>query len=353
MLLQDISKAYDSVARYIGKEMSLRRLGMPDDLIDTYLQMDVGNRCAVVTAYGYSDEILGTEEGSFEFERGWCQGASESPDGWVAFYDILIAMQNDGERVQEEVVRCCGEPLPGAAYADDAAWMATGPRGLELRLNVSMMFFDFAEIQFNPKKSHVLASRWAADEHGESAMHDVADGAEDERWIPRLYDAEELFAGGRLNVLPAAESPEHLLPERAATGTIRVLPLAEGERYLGVCFSPRLDTAVTEEQIRAIVETAAWNITASKLTGDAAGFMTDDVLWARVGFRLRFERLAPDKVTSLEWIIRKVFLRCNKLAVNTNKDVVYGEAKLGGLGWTSWYDRIMTDRLAGADHSTP
>jgi hypothetical protein len=99
MLLQDISKAYDSVARYIGKEMSLRRLGMPDDLIDTYLQMDVGNRCAVVTAYGYSDEILGTEEGSFEFERGWCQGASESPDGWVAFYDILIAMQNDGERV--------------------------------------------------------------------------------------------------------------------------------------------------------------------------------------------------------------------------------------------------------------
>jgi hypothetical protein len=48
-------------------------------------------------------------------------------------------------------------------------------------------------------------------------------------------------------VKSAAESPDHLLPERATTGTIRVLPLAKGERYLGVCFSPRLDTAVTEE----------------------------------------------------------------------------------------------------------
>jgi hypothetical protein len=77
-----------------------------------------------------------------------------------------------------------------------------------------------------------------------------------------------------------------------------------------------------EPQLRDIVNEMAWAIETSRLTGGAAGFMADEVLWARVGFRLRFERMAPEKVRSMEWAIRRVFLRCNKLAEGTNIIIV-------------------------------
>ncbi|EGB02812.1 hypothetical protein AURANDRAFT_68543, partial [Aureococcus anophagefferens] len=68
VLVQDISKAFDSVARRAGKELSLRRLAVPESVIDLFGQMDEGNRAVVVTAFGRSDEVVGTE-GVFEYHR--------------------------------------------------------------------------------------------------------------------------------------------------------------------------------------------------------------------------------------------------------------------------------------------
>ena len=49
---QDISKAYDTVSRHIGKEIAWRRLGVPEDFIQMLLDMDRGNKTVVLTAYG-------------------------------------------------------------------------------------------------------------------------------------------------------------------------------------------------------------------------------------------------------------------------------------------------------------
>ena len=46
-LVQDILKAFDSVARRAGKELSLRRLAVPETVIDLFGQMDEGNRAVV------------------------------------------------------------------------------------------------------------------------------------------------------------------------------------------------------------------------------------------------------------------------------------------------------------------
>ena len=92
-LVQDISKAFDSVSRFMGKEMSLRRLGMPEGLIGLFLAMDIGNRAEIVTAYGRSSDILGSEAGTFEFLRGYCQGSCFSTDCQnLSIRKILLAV---------------------------------------------------------------------------------------------------------------------------------------------------------------------------------------------------------------------------------------------------------------------
>jgi len=54
--------------------MALRRLRVPERILELIADMDQENKAVVLTAFGASDEILGDEEGSFTYERGWTQG---------------------------------------------------------------------------------------------------------------------------------------------------------------------------------------------------------------------------------------------------------------------------------------
>ena len=50
---------------------------------------------AVLTAYGTSEEVLGTDDGVFECQRGYAQGCTTSAAiGWTSTYDILLSLQN-------------------------------------------------------------------------------------------------------------------------------------------------------------------------------------------------------------------------------------------------------------------
>ena len=156
---QDISKAYDAVSKHIGKEIAWRRLGVPEDLIQMLLDMDRGNETVVLTAYGCTDEILGTEKGIFEYERGFCQGASESPSGWVALYDIYLDLQAEYAKDDGiDLVTEQGEVMNyyGSVFADDALWAARSREGIEVRANVSALFLEFMDIKFNEDKSAVM-----------------------------------------------------------------------------------------------------------------------------------------------------------------------------------------------------
>lgn len=343
-LLQDVSQAYDSVAYGIGKDMALRRLGVPEEVIDLFHQMDEDHTCAVATAYGYSDVVLGEEEGLFSFRRGWCQGDPASPLGWDAFYDILLAMQNDMERITEDLVQCRGDTFSGAAYADDAAWFATGPRGLELRYNAAALFLDFAEINSNPKKQQVFAAEWRPNpSSGASTLCDVALDAEP--WRLRRYKPEALFKQGRLNVLPASESPRHLRPAADANDSVGLKLLATGARYLGALYSPRVHPEESVRQLRTKVWGAEWAIRTSRLSAAAADFMMNQVLWAQIGFRLRFERVPEAEIHNLEGLARTTWLRRHRHGPTMSRDLVGGDTQLGGMGWSRWYDRLMIDRV--------
>ena len=105
--------------------------------------MDRHNKTVVVTAFGLTDDLLGEAEGVFEYERGFCQGASESPAGWVALYDVLLELQSKyagDECILLETHDGQNMEYVGSVFADDAMWVASSREGIEVRLNVANLF---------------------------------------------------------------------------------------------------------------------------------------------------------------------------------------------------------------------
>jgi hypothetical protein len=88
-LLIDVSRAYDTVEYTIGKEMSMRRLGVPEWLINIVASLDKAAQVCVLTAHGLSR--------AYHPETGWPQGSEEGPIGWLTHYDWNL-------QVQEEVI---------------------------------------------------------------------------------------------------------------------------------------------------------------------------------------------------------------------------------------------------------
>ena len=52
--------------------------------------MDRENKTAVANAFGMIDGLLGDVDGVFGYERACFQGASQSPAGCMALYDVLL-----------------------------------------------------------------------------------------------------------------------------------------------------------------------------------------------------------------------------------------------------------------------
>ena len=70
-----------------AKDMTLRRMGFPEEGIQLWRQYDNTRRMRILTAYGYTDPIS-PEYGA------WGQGAVESPIGWLAFMCWMSAYVN-------------------------------------------------------------------------------------------------------------------------------------------------------------------------------------------------------------------------------------------------------------------
>jgi hypothetical protein len=91
----DFSKAYDSTEHF-AKEISMRRMGMPEEGIQLWKQYDSSRKMHVLTAHGLTKHVS-PECGC------WGQGAEETPYGWLAFMCWMSAVIDDEAKTALEI----------------------------------------------------------------------------------------------------------------------------------------------------------------------------------------------------------------------------------------------------------
>jgi hypothetical protein len=146
---EDLSVAFDSVDRFM-KEMSLRRLGVPYELIDYLLEFDRHNVKVVRTAYGDSD--------GFSVERGCCpQGGDAAAFLFLACQDVKNELTNCAAKHPYQYTSWGGESVDihKTMYADDnSAYQSKWDgEGMQSYVNAAMLFFGFSGMKLSVDKS--------------------------------------------------------------------------------------------------------------------------------------------------------------------------------------------------------
>ena len=122
MLNDDMARCFDSVER-MWQRIALKRLGVPDALVEQLVAWEEANKVEVITGYGMSGDI--GEEGVFEDECGVPQGDTASPLIFVATYTLLqdwVDVEAKGKGYVYTVPQAT--PQTHVGFADDMTYMA-------------------------------------------------------------------------------------------------------------------------------------------------------------------------------------------------------------------------------------
>ena len=148
----DFSKAYDSTEKF-AKEMTLRRMGFPEEGIELWMSYDDTREMQVLTAYGLTK--------GFTPECGaWGQGAVESPLGWLAFMCWMCAYVES--KATKPYKYGSGQhtlTINKVIYADDGTYLAHARSGAQTVLTAVADFSTATGIKIKPPKSYTYSNR--------------------------------------------------------------------------------------------------------------------------------------------------------------------------------------------------
>ena len=326
---EDLKRAYDQTERFV-KEMSLRRFGVPEDMIEWIMEFDRGNENIVLTAYGDSDP--------FEAEMGaWAQGDDFSPIGWVVTMDWLVQVVHIHSTMPVRIGNAVVEAL---LYADDATYLQrarNAVRGILLHkrdipaaltaiqkiADATELYCGFTGHQIRVDKSALQFLLWIADGEGGSTMVDKAD-------MPPLYLRQWLKGPGLWEVHLGPPLPFPLIAPH------------DELRHLGHTESAMGTSSLAAKATLRATRQAARIMGTKQLRASGAKYIAESVLRTRAQYRLTFANSTLQDIARHQTAVTSVI----------NKTIgVYGMPKLlqygtrGGMGWAQWEDTVNLARL--------
>jgi len=147
----DFSKAYDSTERF-AKEISLRRMGFPEEGLNLWQMYDSNRNMHILTAHGITE--------GFTPECGaWGQGAVESPTGWLGFMCWMSAYVEANSK-EPYIYGTEGNELAitKVIYADDGTYFQRSRRGGQNVMNSVALFATATGIIVKPTKSYMYSN---------------------------------------------------------------------------------------------------------------------------------------------------------------------------------------------------
>ena len=242
----------------------------------------------------------------------------------MALYDIFLELQKgivEGDSIQLGTSE--GETMEyyGSVFADDALWVSSSRRGIEVRANVSALFLEFMDIQFNKDKSSVMGVEWQ-----DGKAYDV----EKEGWSPMIYDTTEIFGTGEMKLatyVAEREQGSGFFHGKSHISDGVGVPVAKaklnkGVRWLGYNWSPMLDKDSLKEDLEAMVAKSARQLKETTVSPDSTLYLCDLVIWGRLNYKAHVGVLNRDEMEQLERRIRHIYLDACALQKSVAKMVV-------------------------------
>jgi exonuclease III/ribonuclease HI len=310
---QDMSKAFDSVGM-VPLQYALRRLKIPESVIQLLINTFDGRSMRIITEYGLSDPFTAAD--------GIDQGEVISPLLWRIFYDPLLCRiaQDNSLGYTMEVAwpqrTSFSQRVAALAYADDTAWIADSKDKLQHTIDISNQFFRLNDIDINGKKSELLVIH----PHRQS--------------LPASYF--QVTMGSIPHQVHAA------LPR-------------ETIRYLGVWFASCRTIKQQEVLIKHEIQQITDAINTKRLTIDQVVYINNRVLIPRLEYRLSATLLDVMKCIHLYSPMTKAAKQAMKLPATSHTNIIShpGTTGLITLGqaqrqhhFTEFVIRLNEDTLA-------
>lgn len=301
----DITKAFQSVG-LPQIEMALRRLGLPEDVTDLWMQTDRGEwtapatnganwgatyaTCQVITPAGLSPD--------FETEGGVRQGDRGSPYKFLAWIDMLWCwLDREGIKgVELEPGNPNSMVLTILGFADDI-WVASSSfEELQRSVHLIDIFLAAFDVELNPGKSMYAAIN-----------------CEQERQIG-LYR----FVDGVKTLVP-----------------LQTVPQTQGFRYLGIMMQPNGGWQAMTATVMGKIRAWTAQVGRSQLAVDHAVMILRSVVGGYLNYVLSAAPLGNTVMERIDKLVAAAIFKCAGLAKGRRTAWAFVDGKMGGFGATS------------------
>ena len=334
-LTHDISRAYDNVEHTIGKEMSMRRLGVPEWLIDIVFSLDNEAQVSILTAHGLSVP--------FHPETGWPQGSEEGPIGWLTHYDWLLQLHDEavdrypylvnnmfqGESHQHQSseknkdvkkwgLDCQYKHISvvGPVYADDARWMARNRQGILKAANISEDFLGFHGGINNIPKSGLLSGLWEGNTDDPNAMGFKAD------MTPMTIERVERNAVGD----PQLET------FHSKTGY-------ESTKYLGLQATDTVTYGETEDKVAEQIRHLSCKAKSARNKAAGTAMIVRNVAMPKANYQLKYISSSQDRLDSIWKPLEQMWTSGIGLPRTVNRHLQ--QSINGSLSDSTWIEKLV------------
>ena len=114
-------------------------------------------------------------------------------------------------------------------------------------------------------------------------------------------------------------------------------------RWLGYNWSPMLDEDSIKNDLEEMVVKAARQLKKMTVSSDSTLYLCDLVVCGGLNYKVHVVVLNRDEMKQLERRFRHIYLDACALQISVAKTNL--PAGLGGLGWTTWLNRLMKNRV--------
>ena len=310
----DLRRAFDMVPHWV-KEMSLRRIGMPEEGIELWSSFDKTKQTSSITAYGLSNPITPVA-GSFG------QGAEESPAGFVIFLcwlsDYLDTLPLDNYNLSHSPNNA---GLTQSFFVDDSTFAQSTAAGMQRLLDGVCLFCHATCMEINFGKSfwtEMNYTTWNCNLTEELTL-----------WNWTTDHTATLWTGGTQSRIPMTKKHKKEYWKYLGHYTNN---LGDGKKMLEELY---------EKDVKPQIE----YMRNKPMSQGAVIECIRTLIDSKVLYKLQFATVTENMLTNLQNYIRVFLKQKMKLCKSTHNEIVHGSTVALGLGIDTLWDQMNARKL--------